>query len=70
MDDILALNNNYLNICTKDTYPKELCLSKVNIDNKLCPFLDLDIDIFYGKLNTKLHDKKDDLSLPIVNYPF
>ena len=33
-------------------------------------FLDLDIYIINGNLNTKIYDKRDDFSFPIVNYPF
>jgi hypothetical protein len=34
-------------------------------------YLDLHLEIdTKGKLNTNLHDKRDDFSLPIVNFPF
>ena len=53
-----------------DIYPKELTLNQANKSNKHCPFLDLDLHICDNKLNTKIYDKRDDFSFPIVNYPF
>ena len=32
--------------------------------------LDLNIHIYYGKLNTKIHDKRDNFFFPVVNHPF
>ena len=55
---------------TEDIYPQELTLNKANTSNKHCPFLDLDLHIFNDKLVTKIYDKRDDFSFPIVNYPF
>ena len=55
---------------TKEIYPAELTFNKVDTNNEHCPFLDLDIYIFNGKLNTKIYNKRDDFSFPIVDYPF
>ena len=55
---------------TKEMYPAKLNLDKTNSNNDHCPFLDLDIYIFNGKLNTKIYDKRDDFLFLIVNYPF
>ena len=55
---------------TKEIYTVELTLNKANTNNDHCPFLDLDIYIFNGKLHTKVYDKRDDFSIPIVNHPF
>ena len=48
-----------------------ITLSQRNVDVGLftghCPFLDLDIYITNGKLNTKIYDKRNDFSFPIVN---
>ena len=70
LDDILALNNDDFSMYIKEIYPVELTLNKANTNNDHCPFLDLDIYIINGKLNTKIYDKRDDFSFPIVNYPF
>ena len=70
LDDILALNNDDFNTYINDIYPAELTLNKANTDNQHCSFLDLDINITNGKLETKIYDKRDDFSFPIVNYPF
>ena len=58
------------NIYTNDIYPVELSLNKANIDYIERLFLDLSIHIDNGKLNTKIYNKRDDFSFPIVNYPF
>ena len=42
-------------------------MNKDYIDNKECAFLDLSIHINNGELNTKIYDKRDELSFPIVN---
>ena len=55
---------------TKEIYPVELTLNKANTNNDLCPFLELDIYIINGKLNTKNYDKRDDFSFLILNYSF
>ena len=70
LDDILALNNDDFNTFTKEIYPPELTLNKANTNNQHCPFLDLDIHISNGNIDTKIYDKRDDFSFPIVNYPF
>ena len=70
LDDILALNNDGINIYTKDIHHIELSLNKANIDTKERLFLDLSIRIDDGKFNTKIYDKKEYFSFPIVNYPF
>lgn len=33
-------------------------------------FLDLHITLSQGNLNTRVYDKRDDFSFPIVNFPF
>ena len=70
LDDILSLNNDDFSMYINEIYPAELILNKANTNNDHCPFLDLDIYITNGKLNTKIYDKRDDFSFPIVNYPF
>ena len=69
LDDILALNNPEFSKFTDEIYPAELTLTKSNSSSDYTPFLDLDISINQGKLNTKVYDKRDDFSFPIVNFP-
>ena len=59
LDDILALNNNDFRMYNKEIYPVELTLIKANDNNDHCPFLDLDIYIINGKINTKIVDRRD-----------
>ena len=70
LDDIFALNNPDFFKYTAEIYPKELTLNKANKDSFHCPFLDLDVSISQGKFITKIYDKRDDFSFPIVNFPF
>ena len=70
LDDVLALNNPEFSKFADEIYPKELTLTKSNKSNVHTPFLDLDITIDKGNLTTKIYDKRDDFSFPIVNFPF
>ena len=70
LDDILALNNPTFSNFINDIYPKELTLNKSNLTDSRCSFLDLDLSIINGRLHTKVYDKRDDFSFPIVNFPF
>ena len=70
LDDVLALNNPEFSKFADEIYTKELTLTKSNKSNVHTPFLDLDITIDKGNLTTKIYDKRDDFSFPIVNFPF
>jgi len=67
LDDVLAPEFHKF---VSEIYPKELTLTKSNTSNIHTPFLDLDITIDQGSLITKIYDKRDDFSFPIVNFPF
>ena len=70
LDDIFSLNNPEFSNYIHEIYPTELILNKSNSTSDHCPFLDLNINIVNGKLVTKIYDKRDDFSFPIVNFPF
>ena len=55
---------------TKEIYPVELTLKKANTNNEHCPLSILIYRIINGKLNTKIYDKREDFSFPIIQYPF
>ena len=54
MDDSLALNNDDFSMYTKEMYPLEHTLTQANNNNDHCLFLDLNIYIINGNLNTKI----------------
>lgn len=66
LDDILALNNDNFNTYTSEIYPPELTLNKANTDEQHCSFLDLNISINNGKLNSKIYDKRDDFKQSLI----
>ena len=69
LDDILALINPEFSKFSDGIYPAKLPFSKSNISSDHSPFLDLDITIIQGKLNTKVYDKRHDFSFPILKFP-
>ena len=71
MDDVLSLKNsrfgNYLHLI----YPNELEVKVTNDIQKSASYLDLHLEIDNGgRMKTKLYDKNDDSTLPIVNILF
>lgn len=70
LDDIFSLNNKDFNSHIDQIYPPELTLNKSNSNDQHCSFLDLNVNICNGKLTTKIYDKRDDFTFPIVNFPF
>ena len=71
IDDLISLNNPEFKHFIQSIYPKELDLKETTENESGCSYLDL---FFYkngeGMLKSKLYDKRDDFSFPIVNYPF
>lgn len=60
----------HLNLYTTEIYQKELTLKiKAKTNSFNCPFTDLDAYNF-GKIDTKIYEKRVDLSYPIVNFSF
>lgn len=57
-------------MCTGEFYPVQLPLIKANASNEHCPFLDLEMDIFNNKSNTKFDDERYEFTFPNVNFSF
>ena len=67
LDDILNINNVYLDNMVSQIYPSEL---KLNASETEAAFLDLHLSISYDIVSTKIYDKRDDFDFEIVNFPF
>ena len=68
LDDILNINNVYLDNMVSQIYPSELQLNKAHTSDTEAAFIDSSIsnDI----VSTKIYDKRDDFDFEIVNFPF
>ena len=69
LDDILNMENPYFSKLVITIYPKELQLNKTNYSDTKASFLDLDLSIRNGVIQTKIYDKRDDFNFNIVNFP-
>ena len=71
IDDVLSLNNSKFGDCVWCIYPIGLEIKDITDTVKSASYIDLYLDIDNeGRLKTKLYDKRDDFSFPIVNFPF
>ena len=70
LDDLLNIDNPYLEQMVGHIYPTELQLKKANSSDTEAPFLDLNLSITNGIVSSKFYDKKDDFIFEIVNFPF
>jgi hypothetical protein len=71
IDDVLSLNNSRFRDYLHRIYPSELEVKDTTDAQKSASYLDLLLEIDNGgRLKEKLYDKHDDLTFPIVNYPF
>jgi len=68
IDDVLSLNNKNFSNCLHLIYPVELVVKDTTDSPNSASYLDLYLE--HETLTTKLYDKRDDFSFPIVNYPF
>ena len=68
LDDSLNVNN--CRAFAKQVYPKDLMLSIASITSDSRWFFDLDISLPHCKINTRVYDKRGDVTFPIVNFPF
>ena len=67
LDELLNIDNIYFDQMVNRIL---LQLSKANSFDTEVPFLDLNIFIYNGIVSTKMYDKRDDLNLDIVNFPY
>ena len=70
LDDLLNIDNPYLEGMVNQIYPLELQLNKANITDTEAPFLDLHLSVANGFVSSKIYDKRDDFDFDIVNFPF
>ena len=70
LDDILNINNVYVDNMISQIYPSELQLNKANTSDTEDAFLDLHLSISNDIVSTKIYDKRDDFDFEIVNFPF
>ena len=59
LDDILNINNDYLDNMVSQIYPSELQLNKANTSDTKAAFLDLYLSISNDIVSTKIYDKRD-----------
>jgi hypothetical protein len=65
-DDVLSLNHFVYRI-----YPIEPEIKDATDTDRSTSYLDLHLEIdSEGRLRMKLYDKRDDVNIPIVNFPF
>ena len=70
LDDLLNIDNIYVDQMVDRIYPKELQLNRANSSDTEVPFLDLNLCISNGTVSTKIYDKRDDFDFDVVNFPF
>ena len=71
IDDVLSLNNSQFGDYVERIYPIELEIKDTTDRVNSASYLDYHLEIDNeGRLKTKLYDKRDDFSFPIVNFPF
>ena len=70
LDDLLNIDNTYLDGMVKQIYPPERQLNEANSSRTKAPFLNLCLTISDGFVSSKIYDKRDDFDFDIVNFPF
>jgi hypothetical protein len=71
IDGVLSLNNSRFGDFVDLIYPIELAIKDTTDTDRSASYLDIHLEIdSEGRLRTKLCDKRDDFSFPIVNFPF
>ena len=62
-DDLLNIDNNYLDQMVDRIYPTELQLNRANASDAEAPFVDLNLCTCNGTVSTKIDDKRTILIL-------
>ena len=70
LDDLLNIDNIYFDQMVDRIYPTKLKLNRANSSDNEAPFLGLNLCISNNIVSTKIYDKRDDLDIDIVNFPF
>ena len=70
LDDLLSIDNPYIEGTVNRIYPLELQLTKANTSDTEAPCLDLHLSISNGFVSSKIYDKRDDFDFDIVNFQF
>ena len=70
LDDILTIDNPWFDSYKDEIYPKELTLNKASKSDTETPFLDLNIKIKDGSIETSVYDKREDFDFKIINFPW
>ena len=70
LDDLLNIDNPYIEGKVNRIYPPELQLNKAKTSDTEAPFLDLHLSISNGFVSSKIYDKRDDFDFDMVNFPF
>ena len=70
LDDVLNIDNTYVDNMVNQIYPSELQLKKASSSDTEAPFLDLHLTISNGFVSSKIYDERDDFDFDIVYFPF
>ena len=68
LDDLLNIDNPYLEQMVGPIYPTELQLNKANSSDTEAQFLDLNLSITNGIVSSKIYDKRDEFNFEIDNF--
>ena len=70
LDDVLNIDNTYLDGMVNQIYPSELQSNNANSSDTESPFLDLHLTISDGFVSFNMYDTRDDFDFDIVNFLF
>ena len=70
LDDIFTIGYPEFEKHIPDISPTDLQLNKANTSDKETSFLDLNIKTDGSDVHTSIHDKRDDVGFPKVNFPW